>query len=611
MRISACLVVALLLAGCGGGGTSNNTNPPPASSPKIVIAANSRTATDNSMLAVAKYTETNEVVAIVGDKNASGNITGIDGFVYIAPNGQSTTIELGPDGLPSSLTDGNGTKATFSNYTPNSVSVTFFDSNAALLGGPITVPIDNALMSQLLQSIPVPQAASSRTFSSAARKLQTISAADLSGNCMSELLPADLVKYLKFAGLVLSVSECTAGAASIFVTGGLASPLALVPTGFACASVLTAALEKIPSASKVVAVSNAAAFANDMTGCTMGSLNSCVAAATTYADEFNNYNKEKCQETTPTDAIRYNPLGTPEPPEVYGVNLIKTGNGTGSVSPCCNFTPDLFPVTLTAKADEGSAFAGWSCEGPFAGACACSGTGGCTLTKAGNYIVTANFTSQVASQKPNLSPFQPTGWSDKIVVSNGTGAPFLSTDTLCVDWAVINNGPVSPSSAFNVKLYVDGTVDFTWNASPPLPNPDYYVYATDHCIGSLSAGTHAIRILADSANTVDELNENDNEYTKSITVIDPPPGEVTGIAFSGGVGGWGSFINVKITPDGLFGVSITCDWSGNLGSKATRTTTTLHSDATCSNSDVTMWPDTSLTITATVTGTSLSVSTTY
>ena len=99
--------------------------------------------------------------------------------------------------------------------------------------------------------------------------------------------------------------------------------------------------------------------------------------------------------------------------------------------------------------------------------------------------------------------------------------------------------------------------------------------------------------------------------TESCTYIPPPSGEVTGIAFSGGVGGFGSFINVKITPDGLFGVSITCDWVGNLGSKATRTTTTLHSDATCSYADVASWPDSTGTITATVTGTSLNVSTTY
>jgi len=225
--------------------------------------------------------------------------------------------------------------------------------------------------------------------------------------------------------------------------------------------------------------------------------------------------------------------------------------------------------------------------------------------------VTATFTLTSPTQKPNLTPYQPAGWSDKIVVSNGTGTPLLSTDTLYVGWAVVNNGLVSPSIEFDVQLSVDGVPTDIWPVSPPLPHPNYYVSISNFSIGSLSAGTHTIKILADSAATVDESNESDNDYTKTITVTDPPPGEVTGIAFSGGVGGWGSFVNVKITPDGLFGVSITCDWVGNLGNKATRTTTTLHSDATCSNADVASWPDSTGTITATVTGTPLSVSINY
>src|SRR6185436_1401414 len=65
--------------------------------------------------------------------------------------------------------------------------------------------------------------------------------------------------------------------------------------------------------------------------------------------------------------------------------------------------------------------------------------------------------------------------------------------------------------------------------------------------------------------------------TATTTVTIGSTGGVTGIAFSGGVGGFGAFVSGKITPAGLFGVSITCDWMGSLGSKATRTTTTLSS----------------------------------
>jgi len=49
---------------------------------------------------------------------------------------------------------------------------------------------------------------------------------------------------------------------------------------------------------------------------------------------------------------------------------------------------------------------------------------------------------------PNLTPYTPAGWSDKIVVSKTTGtntdsSPLLSTDTLYIDWAIINNGESS------------------------------------------------------------------------------------------------------------------------------------------------------------------------
>jgi hypothetical protein len=95
------------------------------------------------------------------------------------------------------------------------------------------------------------------------------------------------------------------------------------------------------------------------------------------------------------------------------------------------------------------------------------------------------------------------------------------------------------------------------------------------------------------------------------TVTVGSAGGVTGIAFVPGVGGFGAFVNGKITPAGLFGIPITCDWVGNLGSKATRTTSTLSSSFTCSNADVASWPDASIIISATVTGTTLTTSVHY
>lgn len=68
--------------------------------------------------------------------------------------------------------------------------------------------------------------------------------------------------------------------------------------------------------------------------------------------------------------------------------------------------------------------------------------------------------------KPNLTPSQPAGWSDKIVVSNATGTntdsnPLYSTDTLYVDWAVTNNGTAATSWEFLYRTLCRWGVE--WN----------------------------------------------------------------------------------------------------------------------------------------------------
>lgn len=132
-----------------------------------------------------------------------------------------------------------------------------------------------------------------------------------------------------------------------------------------------------------------------------------------------------------------------------------------------------------------------------------------------------------STQKPNLTPYQPQGWSDKIVVSNVTGAttdssPFKTTDTLYVNWAVINNGPVNISNHFYVSLYVDGAFKNSWYIASL--NANVYFRATNYAIGLLGAGTHTLMIFADSNQEISESNEADNKYTKTITVQDPNPG---------------------------------------------------------------------------------------
>ena len=133
-------------------------------------------------------------------------------------------------------------------------------------------------------------------------------------------------------------------------------------------------------------------------------------------------------------------------------------------------------------------------------------------------------------QAANLTPYQLSGWSDKIVVSNASNctdnsctdsSPLLSTDTLYVNWAVTNNGTAATSSRYYSQLYVDGVAVKSWYYDPPL-TPDYWAGNFNYSIGSLSAGIHTIKVVADSTDTIDESNEGDNEYTKTIAVGSAP-----------------------------------------------------------------------------------------
>lgn len=124
--------------------------------------------------------------------------------------------------------------------------------------------------------------------------------------------------------------------------------------------------------------------------------------------------------------------------------------------------------------------------------------------------------------KPNLTLYQPSGWSDKMVVSKIAGTNTDSTDlttqdTLYVDHAVINNGKFGIAVRFHTDLLLDGVFQTRDYHDPPL-EPGGWVPRIDYSIGKLSAGTHTITIRVDSLGEIAESSETDNEYTKTITV---------------------------------------------------------------------------------------------
>jgi hypothetical protein len=125
-------------------------------------------------------------------------------------------------------------------------------------------------------------------------------------------------------------------------------------------------------------------------------------------------------------------------------------------------------------------------------------------------------------EKPNLTPYRPKGWSDKIVVSSGKGTNtdssiLYNTQNLYVDFGVLNDSQMPIGSRYSVELYVDEEKKDSreWDALKGC----HYGYLEDYPIGSLSAGPHSIRVKVNSTGLIDESNAGDNQYEKTITVV--------------------------------------------------------------------------------------------
>ena len=120
----------------------------------------------------------------------------------------------------------------------------------------------------------------------------------------------------------------------------------------------------------------------------------------------------------------------------------------------------------------------------------------------------------------NLTPYQPSGWDDILVLSNIAGTSTTdaldTTDEIFVDWAVANMGSGAASSTFYCTLYLDDSTVAVWQTVSL--SAGYYVFDQDFSLGVLKEGTHTLTLVADSTNTIGETNETDNEYTVEFTV---------------------------------------------------------------------------------------------
>lgn len=127
---------------------------------------------------------------------------------------------------------------------------------------------------------------------------------------------------------------------------------------------------------------------------------------------------------------------------------------------------------------------------------------------------------------PDLRPYKPASWSDKIVIKNVSipvadnitatdDSPVYDSQTLYIALCYANYGDAA-AGAFSVKYYIDNVESGTLSTSGL--ESGYYQYYYNISIGSLSAGTHTIKMVLDSGNAVAESDETNNEYSRTVTV---------------------------------------------------------------------------------------------
>jgi hypothetical protein len=128
-----------------------------------------------------------------------------------------------------------------------------------------------------------------------------------------------------------------------------------------------------------------------------------------------------------------------------------------------------------------------------------------------------------AHAQPYITPFQPPGWSDKIVVTTNpnstTDTPAIyTTNEVYVDWAVLNSGNANANTTFDVDLYTNSVYVTTWTVGSLRANSYEYVATPGFDAGTFPAGVNTVEIVADST---DEYEYPPSTYTKTFVVYAP------------------------------------------------------------------------------------------
>jgi prepilin-type processing-associated H-X9-DG protein len=139
-----------------------------------------------------------------------------------------------------------------------------------------------------------------------------------------------------------------------------------------------------------------------------------------------------------------------------------------------------------------------------------------------DYLDLSGYIFSVSGATPrgsaSIVPYQPSGWSAPVVVTNTAGTyidtPLLrSADQLYVSWAVANGGDLTSFGTFYIDLKLDGASFQSWRWDNPLA-PHDFIFVNDYPFGPLAPGIHTLELVPDSTNSIGSSSR----FTKTFTV---------------------------------------------------------------------------------------------
>jgi Protein of unknown function (DUF1566)/Bacterial Ig-like domain/Putative binding domain, N-terminal len=169
-----------------------------------------------------------EELAIIGTKDSSGAPVSVTQALYVSPSGAAGLIQIGTDGLPTSITDEAGFITTFSNYTDSAVDIALLDPFGNIVAGPVTVNVSSTAMASLRAA----------RVASASLRAQSRASKDFLGISSEDWIKTELTAMATVVGL----GGCVAAAAEI--AGGVTAPLAVLH-GAMCVSTLVGVVQQL------------------------------------------------------------------------------------------------------------------------------------------------------------------------------------------------------------------------------------------------------------------------------------------------------------------------------------------------------------------------------